>query len=164
MNLFYRAACGFNLQERVCNVYMRDRRRKWISAATDIWCKCKVYARRVLVQLQSWGRFFCREPAKLRSRQWWTLTLMSTTGHGSKHGSGSGTAQDELWLELIGTKRKYEWCRGRARPDIYSACVWLAAWLGESDILGRCFCLLRNLHTRIWMRDGIEAILSRGRG
>jgi hypothetical protein len=46
-----------------------------------------------------WGRFFCREPAKLRSRQGWTLTLMSTTGHGSGHGSGSGTAQDELWLK-----------------------------------------------------------------
>jgi hypothetical protein len=46
-----------------------------------------------------WGRFFCREPAKLRSRQGWTWTLMSTTGHGSGRGSGSGTAQDELWLK-----------------------------------------------------------------
>jgi hypothetical protein len=45
------------------------------------------------------GRFFCREPAKLRSRQGWTLTLMGTAGHGSGQGSGSGTAQDELWLK-----------------------------------------------------------------
>jgi hypothetical protein len=45
------------------------------------------------------GRFFCREPAKLRSRQGWTLTLMITTGQGSGHGSGSGTAQGELWLK-----------------------------------------------------------------
>jgi hypothetical protein len=42
------------------------------------------------------GRFFCREPAKLRSGQGRTLTLMTTTGHRSRHGSGSGTAQDEL--------------------------------------------------------------------
>jgi hypothetical protein len=49
--------------------------------------------------MTSWARFFCWEPAKLRSRQGWTLTLMSTTGHGSGHGSGSGMTQDDLLLK-----------------------------------------------------------------
>jgi hypothetical protein len=57
---------------------------------------------------------FCLEPAKLRSRQWWTLTLMHTAGHGSGHGSGSGTDQDEHWL--------------KNRPLLWPGWFCLVAW------------------------------------
>jgi hypothetical protein len=50
--------------------------------------------------------FFCREPAKLSSRQGWTLTLMHTAGHGSGHESRSGT--EELWLQKPGLRALWQ--------------------------------------------------------
>jgi hypothetical protein len=55
---------------------------------------------------------FCPEPAKLRSRQGWNLTLMRTSGHGSGHRSGSGTDQDELWLKNRPLDNKILLCYG----------------------------------------------------